>query len=156
MSEPNLTSVSTAGPAAVYALSLWRPWTEAVLGMDKDVENRGWAPTARQLPRRSLLVIHGAKRWDSAAGADSGFEDDECPTGYLGVVRYLGTCSDSAQGRDCRCSRWGQIKQHHWRLADPVRFPQAVPGPGRQGLWRPPDDVVLLARRCAALVVSTS
>lgn len=144
--------MDASSPSPVYAVSLWRPWTEAVLGMDKDVENRSWAPSRKQLPRRALLVIHGAKRWDADAGHDSQLVDEECPTGYLGVVRYLGTCSDSAQGRDCRCSRWGQAGQHHWRLGDPVRFPQPIPGPGRQGLWRPPDEVVLLARRCASLM----
>lgn len=149
-------------PCQVRALALSRPWTELVLAGIKPVENRSW-----QTPYHGTIVIHGAKSYDDAALAVLGElsvdgmlspEDyealDGCalhrdaPTGYLGVVDVVDChhsddllCVPRETSADV-CSDWAFAGSYHWRLANPRRFPQPLPGRGMLGLFVPPEDLL--------------
>lgn len=128
------------------ALSLSRPWTTLVMAGLKTVENRTWST-----PYRGPLIIHGAQSWDghsadeTAIGAARTAEEalafndlhltdpDAHPTGYLGVVDLTRVCN----GECFSCGPWAVKGCHHWKMADPRRFPEPVPGPGRLGLFVP-------------------
>lgn len=138
----------------VRALSLTRPWTTLVLSGQKMIENRTWKTT-----HRGPLIIHGARSWDSAAlevtanalGAEAVrtlIARRNHPCGYLGVVDLTDICSASVNSETvvCDCGPWAFPRQHHWKLANPRIFPQAVPGAGQLGLWAAPAEALLLAR----------
>jgi hypothetical protein len=118
-------------------LTIRQPWAWAIIHGGKDVENRSW-PTKHRGP----LLIH----------AGSAFEAD----GY-GTVEQLATRRPPATGEfihgaiigvvdlvDCQqdvVSAWAVPGQWHWVLRNPRSFDQAVPCPGKLGLWRPPPGV---------------
>lgn len=112
-------------------LSIRQPWAELILGHGKDIENRTWTTTWRE-----LVVIHAGRRPDRA-GAEAAREHGvpqtgPLPTGYLGVVALVDVHLDTG----C-CRPWGQPDTYHWRLAAPRRFPVPIAAPGRLGLHRP-------------------
>lgn len=143
------------------ALSFTRPWTELVLSGVKPVENRRW-----KRAYSGPLIVHGAMSYDGAAevlvgelgrdgmltSEDYGRLDDaalhrEAPTGYLGVVTVVdihqaGDLACTSEYDDECCSPWAFPDQWHWQLTDPRRFPHPIPGPGRLGLFDPPEHVV--------------
>jgi hypothetical protein len=118
-------------------LTIRQPWAWAVIHGGKDVENRSW-PTKHRGP----LLIHAGRA----------FEFDEYETvkrlaaqpppparefthgAIIGVVELV----DCLQGSH---SEWAVNGQWHWCLRNPQPFDQAVPCPGKLGLWRPPRGV---------------
>ena len=39
------------------------------------------------------------------------------------------------------CSKWAQIDQWHWQLANVRPLAEPVPAKGALGLWKVPDDI---------------
>lgn len=86
------------------AITLWRPWSDAIIHGPKRIENRTWAP-----PRALLghtIAIHSGKTWDADIGCGlramgSGWsppmENAQSPQGVIGVARLVGFIDD-AQG----------------------------------------------------------
>jgi len=118
-------------------LTIRQPWAWAIIHGGKDVENRSW-----RTKHRGPLLIH----------AGSAFEPDGYETvkqlatqlppparefihgAIIGVVELV----DCLQDYD---SEWAVMGQWHWCLRNPQPFDQAVPCPGKLGLWRPPAGV---------------
>lgn len=126
------------------ALSLSRPWTTLVLQHGKDVENRTWGTK-----HRGPLLIHGALSWDGHAlnealrcGIWIDNDQTQHPTGILGMVDVIGSCTAAKAYVPCDCGPWSMYSQAHWSLANPRSLPEPIPCPGQLGLWTPPWDVI--------------
>ena len=48
------------------ALTLWRPWSDAIVFGPKRIENRTWVPPASMIGR--YLAIHAGVRFDDDVG----------------------------------------------------------------------------------------
>jgi hypothetical protein len=131
------------------ALSIRRPWTWLILHGGKNVENRTWTTT-----HRGLLLIHASGGWDARAipfaGAVttlgvqvplhrlSGNRDLHPKGAIVGVVDLYDICTD---GGACDCSPWAMPRQNHWRLRNPVVFPEPVRTHGYQKLWQTSGNI---------------
>jgi hypothetical protein len=128
------------------ALTLWRPWAQLVALGVKPVENRAKLHTKW----RGRLFIHAGQRWDEV-GASMGrmhghrISEKKADTGYLAVA----TLTDVHRADDDNCScdpQWAEPGVWHWCLSDVRRFGCAIPLPGRQGLFKPDEAAVEMAR----------
>jgi hypothetical protein len=132
----------------IKALSVARPWAQFIIGAGKSIENRSWSTSYR-----GALLIHASKRFDPSA---KDFARDilgpaavrqfvgEGACGFLGVVQLVGICNSRS---GCECGPWAMEAGAHWRLQDPLSFPEPLPGKGTLGLFNPPAEVAAAARR---------
>ena len=145
------------------ALTLWRPWSDAIVHGPKRVENRPWAPHADVVGE--LIAIHAGRRYDDLDGAaewpwPGGYvppHPSDSPTGIVGVARVVGAL-DTRHGRylqrrhDRDLARLAALDRDPWwagpvgwLLDDVVALPEPIPHPGSLGLWRvPPAKVELI------------
>lgn len=81
------------------ALTLWRPWSDAIVHGPKRVENRPWRPYPGTLG--TLIAIHAGKKYDAGVWQKSsdgwkipdGYtppHEAQSPTGIVGVARVVG------------------------------------------------------------------
>lgn len=143
------------------ALTLWRPWSDAIVHGPKRVENRGWPPPAGVLG--TLIAIHAGKRHDVTVfgGFPESYEppaNEGSPTGIVGVARVIGYL-------DLRKPRRRHAVDMHnfasmeayvacldqdpwwvgpcgWLLDDVLPLSTPIDYPGSLGLWRVPPEVV--------------
>jgi len=149
----------------IRALSLWQPWASLVaLGL-KSWETRGWATGYR-----GPLLIHAARCWEPEqarfldrvierlSGTELEILGDVLPTGAFLAIADLAECrptSRLAAYRTAAGRAWvaelsdfereaGDFSVHRfgWLLRNVVRFPVPIPGPGQQGLWVPPAEIL--------------
>lgn len=149
------------------ALSLHRPWSTLVLEAGKDVENRSWKTSYR-----GTFLVHGAKAWSSGAfdiaeminwaterfdlSPMPSIESEDHATGIVGAVDLVDICETTAGvGGYCGCGPWAMSGNYHWRLANPRPFAVAIPCPGRQQLWTPPETTWGAIDRELARAVNT-
>lgn len=139
------------------ALTLWRPWSDAIVHGPKRVENRPWCPPATILGE--LIAIHAGMKYGIAEGWSlpgdySPPDEDESPTGIVGVARVMGYLDlrkgerrgEIAGGRLFRLGTriyeldtdpWW-LGPVGWLLEDVVALPKPLACPGALGLWRVP------------------
>jgi hypothetical protein len=73
----------------LHAVTVWRPWSEAIVDGVKPVENRVWPPHERFLGCH--VAIHGGKTYDDHAHWPAGWIPPPFPgIGIVGVVRIAG------------------------------------------------------------------
>jgi hypothetical protein len=133
---------------ALQAITLWRPWTWAIVHAGKDVENRGWPPPKRLVG--SYIAIHAGKRWDDDAvfalreyqGVQVPIGAEEHQVGVVAIARIAGVIPPQGEPG---VSRWWASGAFGWKLADVVPIPAVVCN-GRQGLWLLPDHVATQVR----------
>lgn len=132
----------------IRGLTLWRPWSYAILRLGKRVENRDWSPPGYL--RDGWIAIHGGKKWDAEAAADIEDElDIRLPyesrqEGIVGVARLVGvatTIGELPEGQE----RWF-VGDFGWILDDVRPLPKAVLRPGAQGLWLLTDEELAVVR----------
>lgn len=120
----------------LLAITLWRPWDQAILRAGKRIENRPWK---RPSIAGRLIAIHAGERYDKAGrswmmrnGLYTPPKDLRSPKGIVGVmrVRRFITSSDDP---------WF-VGPFGWELYD-VKEIDPVPCKGAQGLWTVPPDV---------------
>jgi hypothetical protein len=120
---------------SIRVLTIAQPWAWCVFHAGKDVENRGWRPSA---PR--TVLIHAGQRFDPDAARflkRLGVEappEDELPRGVIiGQVRITGWSEDSP-------SRWAfrEPGVWHWQLTGPVLASKLIPYRGMPGFCPPP------------------
>lgn len=140
------------------ALTLWRPWSDAIVRGPKRVENRTWCPPPGFLGE--LIAIHAGKKygfgsWDMPEGYEAP-ADRESPTGIVGVARVAGYL-DLREGRRSETAAFARLagRVHFldtdpwwlgpvgWYLEDVVALPEPIPHAGSLGLWRVPPAKVL-------------
>lgn len=129
----------------VRALTLWRPWPNAILDGPKDIENR---PRRWTIPKEGmLLAIHGGKKWDErgALWIKERWDGlhDHGETGILGacVIRKQPVRPEEIQDSKWAIGPWCYI------LEDRVSFPWIVDIPGKQGLWVLDPKTEILVRQ---------
>lgn len=129
------------------ALSLTRPWAQAVATLGKDIENRTW-----RTGYRGVLVIHASKSFDRSAKpfcrevvgdqrARALPAGDTAATGFLGACLLTQVCSSAMFGVPCGCGPWAMGGSAHWKLEGFRAFPEPIPGLGQLSLYTPPKDV---------------
>ena len=118
---------------AVRALTLWRPWDQAILFGGKNLENRSWAPWARIHGR--FICIHAGQKYDNAGVVEMAKECLYVPPSpsvsqagvIVGVARVTGSVTESD-------SPWFS-GPFGWVLEDAIAFKTPVATKGTQGLW---------------------
>lgn len=87
-----------AAPPPMKALTLWRPWSCAIVRGPKRVENRSWMP-----PRSAVgteIAIHGGQRYDDHLEWPGGWRaPGASPIGIGGVARLIGAAYRPGQQR---------------------------------------------------------
>lgn len=97
------------------ALTLWRPWTDAIVFGPKRIENRGWVPPARVIGER--IALHAGRRYDSPNPSwergdwpwPDGYEpplDAESAEGIVGTARIVGALDLRAGSHLARRRIW--------------------------------------------------
>ncbi len=121
------------------AITVHRPWDQAILYGGKDTENRTWVLWEKLwgVP----IALHAGKRYDTD-GAEWMKEhglyvpprDEDSPTGIVGVVVF------SHVERMPR-NKW-YSGPNGWVIASHTALGEAIDIKGNQGLWKVPTDVV--------------
>ncbi len=141
------------------ALTLWRPWTDAILRRGKRVENRRRPP-----PRGTVgttIALHAGKRYEigdwSFSDSWTPPRDEDCSTGIVGVARIAGyldlrNVDDEGRGRrsesvveESAAARVHSLDLNPWwtgpcgwLLDHVVAIGEPIPCRGAQGLWTVP------------------
>jgi len=129
------------------ALTIYQPWADLIVAGHKDIENRTWRPSRRQLQPGDKLVIHAGKRYDEKAAGSVryGKMEGRIPASahvpsapdlhrrgrlgaILGIATYRG-CVDASG------SPWFAGPQG-WLLEQPIAFLRPIDARGMQGLWK--------------------
>jgi len=118
------------------ALTLWRPWSEAIVERAKPIENRPWPPWNGFDGR--LIAIHAGAKYD-ADGARAMAQSRlfypsparACSRGIVGLARIVGCVTESE-------SPWFS-GPYGWVLDDVVKLSEPIPCAGSLGLWRVPQ-----------------
>jgi len=135
-------------------LSVRQPWAWAILHAGKDVENRTWAPSPKQLKPGERLAIHASKmfdvdglRWICANHAELGLKLEDIPIdpkaypvgGVVGSVEFVGTVN-SPLHNGSNTSPWffGTVG---WLVSHPVELAEPVPMKGRLMLFDVEDGI---------------
>jgi hypothetical protein len=141
----------------LLGLTLYRPWTWAILHRGKRVENRSWKPPERQLALGGLIAIHAGQRWDADGAAwiydNFGARPPRGEGGLIvGVARLIGW--RGPHGTNLQSDRRAEVEAalaspwfcgpYGWVLGD-VAAIEAIPCKGALGLWRVPDNIAALA-----------
>jgi len=141
----------------MLALTLHRPWDQAITRLSKAIENRTWKPPQSAMDH--VIAIHAGLKWDEDGaefiamleGPQWEFFDADSPTGIVGVARIVGWFNTITDERKAAWNREHMVKEHRWSpwrsgpycwvLADRRPLPMPVPCKGAQGLWTVPTDV---------------
>jgi hypothetical protein len=130
----------------LFALTLWRPWPNAILHGGKRIENRSWIPGHRFI--EELICIHAGLKYDHE-GAHRMIDQklyeppnpSECPSGVIvGAARIMGfiTTPRYKQKHD---DPWF-FGPYGWILDDVIEFSEPIQCRGAQGLWRVKGDAL--------------
>lgn len=136
----------TSIPNPERAITVHRPWDQAILRGGKTVENRSWPLYERMIG--VPIAIHAGKRYD-AAGASwmQGMDlyrapaDERSPTGLVGAVVFDRVIHEARCDGDPEDSNpwftgpWGWVVRAVAILEHPVQCK------GAQGLWTIPDEL---------------
>lgn len=129
------------------AITLWRPWDQAILHGSKRYENRGW-PLYKSLVGQRIALHAGKKydidgaRWMKRNGLYVPPSCGDSPTGIVGVVVFdkvvTNDESDESYFEDIR-DPWF-FGKYGWHIGSVERIRHPIPCIGRQGVWNVPDD----------------
>jgi hypothetical protein len=150
-----------AEPVAPLALTLWRPWTWAILSLPlpyaKRIENRPWPPPRWILGR--WVLLHAGATYDEEGG--DWIRSAHCPTGVrppsaaddpcgiVGAMLVTGSLI-SGPGGNSDPTGWlacpeGRPIGYGWQIEQVVRLERPVPARGLQKLWPLRDPVAQAA-----------
>ncbi|MFA4971142.1 MAG: hypothetical protein WC683_00920 [bacterium] len=149
----------------MLALTLWRPWDQAMVHGGKRVENRRWALPARHWGRP--IALHAGRRYDREGALwmarECGYTppaDADSPGGVVAVVTFDRVVHAVLDRDDpMRADPWF-IGPYGWVVGTLMPLAGPIPCRGGQGLWKLPPDVVcavqcvLAAQREAHLAAS--
>ena len=124
------------------AVTLHRPWAQAIADWSKRVENRNWKP---RLQQGEWFAIHAGKRFDSV-GANwianiegAQISEPSCATGIVAIAQYGGILTwEQASLSD---NKWLGDADYCWMLSQVITLDEAISCPGKQGLWSVPSEI---------------
>jgi len=131
----------------IRGLTLIRPWPWAIFKAGKDVENRGWKPSASQLKPGDWIAIHAGGKWDAAGASSIAYlfdvkvpKAEQHPSAVIvGLVRYSGFVTKSA-------STW--FSGHYgWQWDRTIELAEPVQHKGAMGLWKLNDEAYAQCRK---------
>lgn len=137
--------------AELSAITLWRPWSDAIARGPKRVENRTWPPPSTIIGK--VVAIHAGKKYDAGNWPMPDFSPpskERSPIGIVGVARIVGAVASpvnyhvasgihqqrilDALDDEWFAGPWG------WVLQDVVAI-EPVECQGAMGLWRVPPSI---------------
>lgn len=134
-------------------LSVRQPWAWALLHAGKDVENRTWAPSPKQLKPGERLAIHASKtfdvaglRWICANHEALGLKLEDIPIDpkayavgcVVGSVEFVGDICIELYATAPNAGRWA-FGPRCWLVKNPVALAEPVPMKGKLMLFEVPD-----------------
>lgn len=138
------------------AITLWRPWDQAILRGAKLVENRPWP-----LPRQhffSLIALHAGKRFDYDAYHFAKIKgladeellqklmDDNAPSGIVGAIKVDGVYHESFPGAEDLLGPWF-FGPYGWHISEVYTLEEPISCRGSQRLWNLPAGIEAELRR---------
>ena len=115
------------------ALTLWRPWDQAILYGGKRIENRNWRPWKSVMGK--LIALHAGRKYDSQGSRwmkENGLyappRASASPVGIVGVARVVTALEQSDDP-------WF-MGDYGWLLQDVRALNTPIPCVGAQGLWK--------------------
>lgn len=117
------------------AVSIWQPWSWAIIHAGKNVENRNWKTNVR-----GEILIHASKTTQY-------FEEDrqEIQQAFGLVIpakpeMAFGAIIGIAELHDCTWSEngdggWGMAQSWHWHLRNARSLAKPIPYRGHQGFF---------------------
>jgi hypothetical protein len=129
------------------AITLWRPWEQAIVHGSKRIENRPWALWPHMIGKP--IAVHAGKRYDIEAAESMRLSKlydpphpDDSPLGIVGVM-VVGSVVDESDPRADRNvidNPWFN-GPYGWVLTEVAALDEPIPARGMQGLWTLPHDV---------------
>ena len=120
------------------AITLWRPWDQAILYGGKPVENRPWALWKSMLNK--LIALHAGKkydhdgaRWMRERGLYVSPPPEESPQGIVGVIIFDKVVVEHS-------SPWF-FGPFGWHISGKFALTEPIPCFGKQGLWNVPPEI---------------
>jgi hypothetical protein len=114
------------------ALTLIRPWDQAILFGGKRIENRKWKPW--EVVMGQFIALHAGLKYDNKAAVEmikkrmySPPSPSVSPMGIVGVARITGYIEHSDDP-------WFS-GPFGWTLTDVIPFKSPIKATGKQGLW---------------------
>ncbi len=133
------------------ALTLWRPWTDAILYGGKRVENRPWKPWQRVMGQ--VIAIHAGVTYDRDGAGWMQEADlytppapEDSPQGIVGLARVTGYREKCPGLFDEPDDPWF-TGPYGWTLEDVVPLTEPVPCNGALGLWMVKGGVLAAVQR---------
>lgn len=154
------------------ALTVWRPWDQALLFAGKNVENRGWPFPAWMLGDR--IALHAGQtyqvgEWPWPGGfvpLSKELSPAQAVVGVATLAGWIGPMRNGARtwfGPRARMlelahSPWfsREPDAYGWAFDDRIALPDPIPCRGRQGLWPLPEDVLRRVREQLAAIPQVS
>jgi hypothetical protein len=142
-----MTALFEPVPANIRALSLSRPWSDAILRLNKRLENRSVRTSFR-----GRFLLHSAKSFDDEGDryiVKLGFNPQACPIGaivgeaeicgcmHVEEWRRFNTCEECQSGQDV----WA-FGPFVYTLDSVIAYPEPIFCRGALGFWRVPVEVV--------------
>jgi len=122
----------------VRALTVLQPWATCIAHHGKDIENRCWVPSPRQLRTGDRFAIHAGARWAPKHAipfriGDVAIDAKDVPYGCVVAVATFGGVMGGIESQ----SPWADgLGSWCWILQRVVALSEPVPCRGAQGLWR--------------------
>jgi hypothetical protein len=122
------------------ALTIRQPWAWAILSAGKRIENRTWKPPEWAVG--SVIALHAGGVLEEEGAAllrRRGFAvPDELPrAAIVGTARIAGVITAPVD------DPWWEGPVG-WVLSEVMQLPEPIPCPGKQGLWKLPDETAKL------------
>ncbi len=131
------------------ALTLKRPWTDAILAGEKDFENRSW-PLPTGLFDRDV-ALHAGKSYDREGAEWMWTEgiyvppgNQKSPRGIVAVVSFDFQVRPDGPN-DIANSPWF-CGPYGWHIQVKHVFEKPIPCKGALGFWRLPEDLRALVK----------
>lgn len=143
------------------AVTLWRPWDQAMAHGGKPVENRPWAFWPAMIGQP--MALHAGKRYDKEGAAwmrDEGLyvppSDQDSPTGIVAVVTFSRVIHELQTEDDPILDSPWFFGPFGWVVGEMVPLASVVPCKGAQGIWTLPPDVEQAVRSVLTAMMNPS
>lgn len=119
------------------ALTIRRPWADAIAHGTKRTENRTWSTD-----QRGPLLIHAGAAYDPMGRFI--ITDRDALASWPDTRRAIIATAEltDVHTADGCCAPWGEPSVYHWTLTNVRPLPEPIPCKGHLRLWTPDADVL--------------